>query len=176
MRMANGVIHLVRPVFGCSYLAGPATVGPTWVEYTFTSEQLPASTGRQASTGAELPIGHRVLIPLTNVIAIAIADEVDEQDGEHVAADRSAAEKRASVERIDAVGNGGKMGTSRRGQRPPYSVTPPPRSSQTVRRTMPSPCADKVRRRWQRKGAVEMIPHIHTDHMDPLERRARWQS
>ena len=101
MRMADGVIYLVEPVFGYRSLAGQAVIGPTWVEYTFTSEQLPASMGRQGSAGADLPIGHRVLIPLTNVIVIAIADEVDEHDGEtlrgYPAADRSAAEQGTSL-------------------------------------------------------------------------------
>ncbi len=101
MQMADGVIYLVQPVFGYRYLTGQAVIGPTWVEYTFASGQLPASAAQQAPASGEPPIGHRVLIPLTNVMVIAIADEVDEQDGHPegdpqgapLAADRQAAEK-----------------------------------------------------------------------------------
>lgn len=80
MRVADSVIYLVQPVFGFRSLRGQAVVGPTWVEYTFSNEQLASSGGQPQPDRCDPPLGHQVLIPLTNIAVVAIMDEVEERD------------------------------------------------------------------------------------------------
>jgi hypothetical protein len=77
--MANGVIYLVRPLFGHQQLVGSAVIGPTWIEYSFPSNEPPPSLVPEPTALTPSPNGYRLLIPLTNVTAIAISDATDHQ-------------------------------------------------------------------------------------------------
>ena len=75
MRMTDGAIYLVQPIFGRYCLTGAATIGTTWLDYTFMdSAEEPA--GPLGTDGpATPPAGRRVLIPITNVSAIVIGPD-----------------------------------------------------------------------------------------------------
>ena len=73
MRITEGVIYLSQPVAGCWQLEGPATIGTTWLDYTMP-EGVPMSETPDGADGASLH-GRRLLIPITNVIAVVIPDE-----------------------------------------------------------------------------------------------------
>ena len=77
MRITQGTIYLAQPVLGRRYLTGAATIGTTWLDYTFTdadraeaADPLPG-----AETGVLAPNGWRVLIPITNVTAVVLGPD-----------------------------------------------------------------------------------------------------
>jgi hypothetical protein len=77
MRVTEGTICLFRPIAGHHRLVGPVTIGTTWLEYTLPEEaHVPgaADTGGESSALA----GHRLLIPITNVIAVVIPPDADD--------------------------------------------------------------------------------------------------
>lgn len=65
MRITDGTILLSQPVAGRDQLEGPATIGTTWLDYTMP---------RDGPSGAALA-GCRLLIPITNVIAVVIPED-----------------------------------------------------------------------------------------------------
>ena len=72
MRITEGTIHLAQPVFGRRRLTGAATIGTTWVDYTFPEGVEAAGPPPDADAGVTPPHGWRVLIPITNVTAVVI--------------------------------------------------------------------------------------------------------
>jgi hypothetical protein len=72
MRLKNGVIYLIQPVFGRERLVGEAEVGTTWVEYTFTDGPIGDADVSGLTVDEEAPRGLHVFIPLTNVRGIAV--------------------------------------------------------------------------------------------------------
>jgi len=75
MRVTDGVIYLVQPLFGRTILTGSFLVMTTWLDFTFHEELTPADLGLPPTAGA--PAHVRVFIPLTNVVAVLA--ERDEQ-------------------------------------------------------------------------------------------------
>ena len=75
MRITEGIIYLARPIAGCHSLVGPATVGTTWLEYTVATDAPDAA--RTEGTIGSLA-GRRLLIPITNIIAVVIPDDAAE--------------------------------------------------------------------------------------------------
>jgi hypothetical protein len=93
MRITEGVIYLSQPIGGCWTLEGPAVIGTTWLDYTMPEAEdghMPSTTQEAAmlgtmqggptsgamQDGASLH-GRRLLIPITNVIAVVVPDEAD---------------------------------------------------------------------------------------------------
>lgn len=76
MRVTEGTICLSRPIAGYHRLVGPVTIGTTWLEYTLPEEaRVPAvDAGGESSALA----GQRLLIPITNVIAVVIPTDADD--------------------------------------------------------------------------------------------------
>jgi hypothetical protein len=93
MRITDGIIYLARPVLGRHHLTGAATIGTTWLEYTFTHDaddavQSIENTGTMVEAGLSSPplpdgdaprAGWRLLIPMSNVTAVLLGPE-DAQD------------------------------------------------------------------------------------------------
>lgn len=76
MRIKDGAIYLVQPVLGQRCLTGEATIGTTWLDYTFPERA--AGTRAERQDGDLLPPpGCRVLIPLSNVTAVVLGAESD---------------------------------------------------------------------------------------------------
>jgi hypothetical protein len=77
MRITEGTIYLAQPVFGRRRLTGAATIGTTWVDYTFTDTDRADATASlpDADAGVTPPLGWRVLIPITNVTAVVIGPD-----------------------------------------------------------------------------------------------------
>jgi hypothetical protein len=77
MRITEGTIYLAQPVFGHRRLTGAATIGTTWVDYTFTDTNRAEATNPLPDTDAGVtpPHGWRVLIPITNVTAVVIGPD-----------------------------------------------------------------------------------------------------
>ena len=77
MRITEGTIYLAQPVFGRRRLTGAATIGTTWVDYTFTDTDRADATASlpDADAGVTPPHGWRVLIPITNVTAVVIGPD-----------------------------------------------------------------------------------------------------
>jgi hypothetical protein len=77
MRITEGTIYLAQPVFGRRRLAGAATIGTTWVDYTFTDADRAeaADPPPDADAGVTRPHGWRVLIPITNVTAVVLGPD-----------------------------------------------------------------------------------------------------
>ena len=66
MRITEGTIYLAQPVFGRRRLTGAATIGTTWVDYTFTDTDRAEATAPlpDAEAGVAPLNGWRVLIPI----------------------------------------------------------------------------------------------------------------
>jgi hypothetical protein len=79
--MAKGTIYLVRPLYGRHQLVGEAVIGPTWIEYMFPADEASIPLEPESSVLSASPGGYRILIPLTNVTAIALPIELDDQAG-----------------------------------------------------------------------------------------------
>jgi hypothetical protein len=77
MRITEGTIYLAQPVFGRRRLTGAATIGTTWVDYTFTDTDRAEATDPlpDAAAGVIPPRGWRVLIPITNVTAVVLGPD-----------------------------------------------------------------------------------------------------
>lgn len=90
MRITDGIIYLARPVLGRHYLRGAATIGTTWLEYTFTGDADDAAqsfedleNAAQATLPSPIPpdgeahpgAGWRLLIPMSNVTAVLLPRE-----------------------------------------------------------------------------------------------------
>ena len=79
MRITEGTIYLAQPVFGRRRLTGAATIGTTWVDYTFTDTDTDRADATDplpdADAGVTPPHGWRVLIPITNVTAVVIGPD-----------------------------------------------------------------------------------------------------
>jgi hypothetical protein len=77
MRITEGTIYLAQPVFGRRRLTGAATIGTTWVDYTFTDPDRAQATDPppDAEAGVLPPNGWRVLIPITNVTAVVLGPD-----------------------------------------------------------------------------------------------------
>lgn len=77
MRITEGTIYLVQPVFGRRRLTGAATIGTTWVDYTFTDTDRAEATAPlpDAEAGVAPLNGWRVLIPITNVTAVVLGPD-----------------------------------------------------------------------------------------------------
>ena len=88
MHLRQGVIHLVHPVFGRSCLTGPAVIGPTWIEYARTAQQVLRSQAMKDSESEVTVTAQSILIPISNVLAIVLEDEVEEEEatrpGQHI--------------------------------------------------------------------------------------------
>jgi hypothetical protein len=74
MRITEGTIYLTQPVFGRRRLTGAATIGTTWVDYTFTDPDRAEAADPPPGAEADVlpPNGWRVLIPITNVTAVVL--------------------------------------------------------------------------------------------------------
>lgn len=103
MRISDGIIYLARPVLGRHHLTGAATIGTTWLEYTFTHDaddavQSTENIGAMLEAGlpsATLPdgdarprAGWRLLIPMSNVTAVLLGPE---EAPDHLRPERAAA-------------------------------------------------------------------------------------
>jgi hypothetical protein len=77
MRITEGTVYLAQPVFGRRRLTGAATIGTTWVDYTFADTDRANATNPlpDADAGVTIPYGWRVLIPITNVTAVVIGPD-----------------------------------------------------------------------------------------------------
>jgi hypothetical protein len=75
MRITAGTIYLAQPVFGRHRLTGAATIGTTWLDYTFPEGADAADPLPDADAGVTPPNGWRVLIPITNVTAVVIGPD-----------------------------------------------------------------------------------------------------
>jgi hypothetical protein len=75
MRITRGTIYLAQPVFGHRHLTGAATIGTTWVDYTFTDGAEAADPPPGAEAGVAPLNGWRVLIPITNVTAVVLGPD-----------------------------------------------------------------------------------------------------
>ena len=77
MRITEGTIYLAQPVCGRRRLTGAATIGTTWVDYTFTDADRADATDPppNAEAGVLPPHGWRVLIPITTVTAVVIGPD-----------------------------------------------------------------------------------------------------
>ena len=77
MRITEGTIYLAQPVFGRRRLTGAATIGTTWVDYTFTDTDRAEGTAPlpDAEAGVTPLNGWRVLIPITNVTAVVLGPD-----------------------------------------------------------------------------------------------------
>jgi hypothetical protein len=77
MRITQGTIYLAQPVFGRRRLSGAATIGTTRLDYTFTDADRAdaADPPPGAETDVLAPTGWRVLIPITNVIAVVLGPD-----------------------------------------------------------------------------------------------------
>ena len=77
MRITEGTIYLAQPVFGRRRLTGAATIGTTWVHYTFTNTDRAEATAPlpDAEAGVAPLNGWRVLIPITNVTAVVLGPD-----------------------------------------------------------------------------------------------------
>jgi hypothetical protein len=77
MRITAGTIYLAQPVFGRRRLSGAATIGTTWLDYTFTDADRADAADPPAGAGTDVlaPNGWRVLIPITNVIAVVLGPD-----------------------------------------------------------------------------------------------------
>jgi hypothetical protein len=77
MRITEGTIYLAQPVFGRRRLTGAATIGTTWVDYTFADTDRAEATDPPPDAEADvlLPNGWRVLIPITNVTAVVLGPD-----------------------------------------------------------------------------------------------------
>jgi hypothetical protein len=74
MRITEGVIYLSQPVAGCWQLEGPATIGTTWLDYTMPEDAPMSGVAQDGADGVSLH-GRRLLIPITNVIAVVLPAE-----------------------------------------------------------------------------------------------------
>ena len=75
MRITEGIIYLAQPVLGRRCLSGAATIGTTWLEYTFTDgadEPGPLPDAEECDTPR---LGWRLLIPMSNVTAVVMGSE-----------------------------------------------------------------------------------------------------
>jgi hypothetical protein len=72
MRITGGTIYLAQPVFGRRRLTGAATIGTTWLDYTFADDADAADPPSGVEADATPPPGWRVLIPITNVTAVVV--------------------------------------------------------------------------------------------------------
>src|ERR687887_343990 len=61
MRITKGTIYLAQPVFGRHRLTGAATIGTTWVDYTFPEGVDAAGPLPNADADVAPPHGWRVL-------------------------------------------------------------------------------------------------------------------
>jgi hypothetical protein len=75
MRITQGTIYLAQPVFGRHRLTGAATIGTTWLDYTFPEGAEDADPPPAADAGITRPHGWRVLIPITNVTAVVVGPD-----------------------------------------------------------------------------------------------------
>lgn len=73
----DGIIYLSQPVAGRDCLVGPATIGTTWLDYTVPDDPPASGASLAEPPGASLA-GCRLLIPITNVIAVVIPGDGDE--------------------------------------------------------------------------------------------------
>ena len=81
MRITDGIIYLARPVLGRHRLSGAATIGTTWLEYTFTQDVEDSQAVEEAGLLAQPDdcttprAGWRLLIPRSNVTAVLLGPE-----------------------------------------------------------------------------------------------------
>ncbi len=73
MRIKNGIIYLVEPLFGRNFLTGDCLIMTNWLDYTFTEKLEAAELGLPHDS--QPPAYVRVLIPLNNVRAVLTEQE-----------------------------------------------------------------------------------------------------
>ncbi len=76
MRLTEGTVLLLQPIAGRDRLDGPVTIGTTWLDVTLPAVGQGGDDSRGATAGVA-QAGDRLLIPITNVLAVILPEDAD---------------------------------------------------------------------------------------------------